>query len=109
MHENDELACAPEEETLVRRRPYRLRRLRRWGKVAILPLVLALACSRAVAPQAENGSHPTRHSEGGTGTRAKGEASPMAEAPRVAAPKQRAAAPMKLQASARSLGLLGHG
>jgi len=109
MHENNELARAPEEETPVRRPRNASSPLRRWGKVAILPLVLALACSRAIAPQAESGSHPTRHSEGGTGTRAKGEASPMAEAPALAAPKQRAAAPMKAQASARSLGLLGVG
>ena len=109
MHENNELARAPEEETLVRRPRGVSSRLRRWGKVAILPLVLGLACSRPLAPQAESGSHPTRHSEGGTGTRAKGEASPMAEAPALAAPKQRAAAPMKAQASARSLGLLGVG
>jgi Ca-activated chloride channel homolog len=109
MHENNELARAPEQEILVRRPRNVSSRLRRWGKVATLPLVLALACSRAAAPQAESGSHPPRHSEGGTGTRAKGEASPMAEAPTFAAPKQRTAAPMKAQASARSSGLIGVG
>ena len=93
MLENNELARAPEQESFVRRPRNVSSRIRRCGKVAILPLVLALACSRTLAPQAE--SHSTRHLEDGTGTRAKGEESGGT------------ARAMKVQSSAPSFGLLG--
>ena len=73
MLENNDPAHSPEEETFVRRPRNAAARIRRWGKVAIVPLLLALACSRMVAHKSDTASHLDRHAEGGTGTRAKGE------------------------------------
>jgi Ca-activated chloride channel family protein len=110
MPENNELARSPVEETFVR--PHHASaRLGRCGKMAVLPLLLALACSRAVPHQPESSSHLARHAEGGTGTRAKGEqgsdktvvgdrSAPMES-------KQAAAPPMKTPSGPSSLRKFG--
>src|SRR5689334_6739508 len=73
MREMSELARTPEQEACIPSLRRASSRLRRCGKVAILPLIFAMACSRAVPHEPESGSHLVRHSEDGTGTRAKGE------------------------------------
>jgi Ca-activated chloride channel family protein len=119
MVECKALACAPGQEGFVRSRD-KGGRLRRWGKVAIFPLVFTLACSRVVGPHAEIGSYSVAHKEDGTGTRAKGEeaamrAAPLGVAPVLAEPPGAQAPPAppapgvarKMQAAGSSLGALG--